>query len=249
MRIIINADDFGRNQTITRAIIDAFKKGWITNTTIMANMPAFTEAVERSKQAGVYHKIGLHLNLTQGVPLTHGIRKNRIFCNEKGEFTGNIWGSLKDQFFLDKASRANVRDEMEAQIRKYLNAGFPQKHIDSHHHVHTIYSVFAELRPLLKQYDFRSARLSANIHRVRFHKKIYKSLYNRKLKRSVPISTDYFDQCKFFKELSIDKHEDAVVELMCHPDYKGDDLVNVGGRRFEMLEQLTADDRIELTSY
>ena len=249
MRVIINADDFGRNQTINRAIIDAFKKGWITNTTIMANMPAFTEAVQDAKQTGVFNKIGLHLNLTQGIPLTHNIREDRLFCNAEGEFLGNIWGCLKDKFLLNKASRANIREEMEAQIRKYLDAGFPQKHIDSHHHVHTIHSVFAELIPLLKQYDIRSVRLSANIHKVRLCKKVYKSLYNRKVKRSVPISTDYFDECINFKELSIAKHEDAFVELMCHPDYKGDDLVNVGGRRFEMMEQFLADDRIELASY
>ena len=249
MRVIINADDYGRNPTINQAIIDAFEHGWITNTTIMVTMPAFDEAVEQAKTAGFFDKIGLHLNLTQGVPLTENIRGNELFCDENGEFNGKIWRCAKMQFMLDKTSRMHIKEEMEAQIGKYVEAGFPQMHLDSHHHSHTIYSVFQELRPLLREYSMKSVRLSANIHCVCLCKRIYKTLYNYRLRKILPCTTDYFDRCIYIKNMPIEKYENAFIELMCHPDYQDDKLVNVGGRNFEVLSKLLNDERIELVSY
>lgn len=247
-KIIINADDFGRNPSINQAIVRAFGKGWITNTTIMANMPSFAEAVEQSRQAGFFDKVGLHLNLTQGTPLTRKIRKNAFFCDAEGEFTGSIWGSGKKQFVLDRATQLSLREEMEAQIQAYLAAGFPQKHLDSHHHVHTIYSVFTVLMPLLKEYSIRSVRLSANIHPVRFDKKAYKYILNRRIRASVPFTTDYFDSFAFYQNLPMEERGNRCAELMCHPDYEDDKLVNVKCMGFEDLFALLGDEA-ELISY
>lgn len=248
MKIIINADDFGRNPSITKAIVHAFGQGWITNTTIMANMPSFDEAIEQSKQAGFFDKVGLHLNLTQGTPLTRNIRKNTFFCNAEGDFTGNIWGGAKTQFWLDRATQACLREEIEAQIQKYLAAGFPQKHLDSHHHVHTIYSVFTVLKPLLKEYSIKSVRLSANLHPVNLYKKVYKTILNQRIRSSVPYTTDYFDSFEFTQNLPAEKDGDFCAELMCHPDYEGDKLINVKCMGFETLFALL-DDKAELISY
>ena len=249
MKVIINADDYGRNPTINQAIIDAFGHGWITNTTIMANMPSFADGVAQAKTAGFFDQVGLHLNLTQGTPLAEHIRENRLFCDENGEFNGKIWRCVKAQFMLDKISRRNVREEMEAQISKYVESGFPLMHLDSHHHSHTIYSVFSVLRPLLRAYGIKSVRLSANIHKVGLCKRLYKDMYNRKLRHTVEKTTDYFDRCIYIRNMPIEKYNNALVELMCHPDYQEDELVNVGGRKFETLSLLLNDDRIELVSY
>lgn len=37
------------NHSVNMAIVEAFHKGYITNTTIMVNMPGFDEAVQLSK--------------------------------------------------------------------------------------------------------------------------------------------------------------------------------------------------------
>jgi chitin disaccharide deacetylase len=41
----INADDFGLNSSVNKAIIEAFDNNYINSTTLMANMPGFDEAV------------------------------------------------------------------------------------------------------------------------------------------------------------------------------------------------------------
>ena len=44
-KIIINADDFGYNATVNRAIIKSFQRGLISSSSLMANMPGFEDAI------------------------------------------------------------------------------------------------------------------------------------------------------------------------------------------------------------
>ena len=44
--VIINADDFGASGIRNKAIVDSFSKGFISSTTIMANMLNFDGACE-----------------------------------------------------------------------------------------------------------------------------------------------------------------------------------------------------------
>ncbi|MGA2094374.1 MAG: ChbG/HpnK family deacetylase, partial [Sedimentisphaerales bacterium] len=68
-RLIINADDFGLCRGVNKGIAEAHATGVLTSATLMANMPAAEEAVE------IAHKlsnlgVGVHLNLTEGKPLS-----------------------------------------------------------------------------------------------------------------------------------------------------------------------------------
>ena len=72
--VIVNADDFGQSVNVNRAIIDCFQKGLISSTTIMANMPAFDDAVDLAIENGFHQTVGVHLNLTDGEPLVSALR-------------------------------------------------------------------------------------------------------------------------------------------------------------------------------
>ena len=69
-KLIINADDFGLNTSVNHAIIESFEKGLINSTTLMANMPGFEEAIELAHKNNIIDKIGIHLCLTEGEPIT-----------------------------------------------------------------------------------------------------------------------------------------------------------------------------------
>ena len=58
----------------------------------MVNMPYADEAVARAKNAGYGDKVGLHLNLTEGEPLTDSIKKYKSICDEFGSFTAHKVG-------------------------------------------------------------------------------------------------------------------------------------------------------------
>ena len=79
MKIIINADDFGLSHDVNLAVVEAFKRGFVTNATIMVNMPGFEEGVALSKENGFFEKTGLHLNFFEGQPLTEDIKSLPLF--------------------------------------------------------------------------------------------------------------------------------------------------------------------------
>ena len=82
--VVVNADDFGMSRQINEAILQAFEKGLISSATLMANMPAFEEACQLVRQDHLQRRIGLHLNLTEGKPLTADIADCPRFCDAGG---------------------------------------------------------------------------------------------------------------------------------------------------------------------
>ena len=84
MRLIINADDFGLSKSISDGIVEGIKKGYITSTTVMANMPYAEYAINQAIENNI-NCIGLHINLTVGKPII----KNDNLTDNNGVFYYN----------------------------------------------------------------------------------------------------------------------------------------------------------------
>ncbi len=83
-RLIVNADDFGLTTEVNKGIIEAYRNGIVTSTTIMVNMPGFADAVEKIRcTPGL--AVGIHLNLTYGVPVL-GADQVRSLVGPDGRF-------------------------------------------------------------------------------------------------------------------------------------------------------------------
>jgi len=230
IRVKINADDFGISQDVNDAIRLCFEKRMITSTTLMVNMPYAPDAVKIAKEEGFDERVGLHLNLTAGVPLTGAIRSSRTFCDKRGMFHAGFHLSTGSRIFLPMAEKKLLAEEIEAQVRRYLAFGLPLKHLDSHHHVHTDLSVWSVAQPILLKYGFRSARLSRNIYaegRTSAVNSIYKKYYNNLIKKAGFEVTDYFGSFEDF-EAAFDKlQENSIAEIMVHPMFsESGDLVD-----------------------
>src|SRR5271167_2252762 len=63
--LILNADDFGYTTGVNEGIVRAHRDGILTSATLMANGPAFEDAVERAK-SNPKLGVGCHLVLTGG---------------------------------------------------------------------------------------------------------------------------------------------------------------------------------------
>ena len=70
LRLIVNADDYGRTPSVSRGILDAHLNGIVTTTTVMINLPGALEDVRRGIENAPTLAFGVHLNLTCGKPLT-----------------------------------------------------------------------------------------------------------------------------------------------------------------------------------
>ena len=243
MALIVNADDFGISEEVNNAIKECFNKGYINRTTVMVNMPFAKEAYEIATENGFADKVGLHVNLTAGMPITEGIKSNSDFCDIEGRFNAAFYRSTRKRLHMDKDSIKDITEEIRAQIDKYIELGFTLNHIDSHHHVHTNYPVFKALRSLSKEYSFSSIRLSRNLYEGgSLLNRIYKNIFNRNIKRICGTTTDYFgsfsDAAMYFADEPGDKSlDDATkkmsefcnkndLEIMVHPMYKEGILVD-----------------------
>ena len=125
-KIIVNADDLGLSKRVNDAIFQAFAQGLISSATIMANMPAFKEAARLVRQFRLQRKIGLHLNLTSGKPLTDDIASCLRFCDECG-----CWLPRRRIFRLSEKEILMLEAEIDAQIMACKREGIEPTHMAS----------------------------------------------------------------------------------------------------------------------
>lgn len=235
-KIIINADDFGYSTTVNRAIIKSFQRCLITSTSLMANMPGFEDAV-RLIQNHPYlpGRVGLHLNLTEGYPLSGPIRACKRFCHPAGHF---IYKRQESLFYLNTRERDAVYEELEAQLEKVLAAGILPSHLDSHHHIHTEWAIVKLVARLGRTHGIRKMRLTRNMGQQRSGpKRVYKELLNRWYLKGLSglRAVDYFGDIHDWKFLQ-DTHPPSGknIEIMVHPlfDEKGE-LVDYDQRNLQ----------------
>lgn len=225
MGLIRNADDLGKSESVNSAIFTCFEKDYIDRATLMVNMPYAEEAVMMANKLGLTEKIGIHLNLTEGIPLSEPIKNNPLFCDNSGRFTAAFRQSLKYRLYMDSLSKQDIYIELKAQFERYIELGLTLFHVDSHHHVHTDYPIFSVLKKLSAEYDYSSARLSRNLYRRgNLFNRIYKKWYNVSLKKYASHTSDYFGSSADYKEYISGIDKDKFIsgfetEIMLHPLY------------------------------
>ena len=158
--MIVNADDFGAEHGVNRAILQAFQEGLVSSTTLMANMPGFEEACELVHAHGLHSHVGVHLVLTEGLPLTEPIRTCARFCDESGRFFH--WSLTSRALWLDGRERAAVAEELRAQVLRCRRAGVPVTHLDSHHQTHTHPGIGGLVIALAREARVPSVRIAEN---------------------------------------------------------------------------------------
>src|SRR5260370_36600419 len=90
--LIVNADDLGWTDGVNRGILDAFRGGIVTSTSLLANGIAFTEGVKAAKSAPRL-SVGVHLNLSDGAPVADRESVTSLL-NDDGEFADGPEGLL-----------------------------------------------------------------------------------------------------------------------------------------------------------
>lgn len=125
--LIVNADDFGVTAGVSRGILEAHRRGIVTSTTLLVNRDIHPALVEELKSSGL--GVGLHLNLTLGVPVSSPKRVPSLVDGE-----GRFIRDAREVAARAKADEARI--ELGAQIDAFrqVTGRFPT-HLDSHHHV------------------------------------------------------------------------------------------------------------------
>jgi hypothetical protein len=217
--VILNADDFGYQAEVNRAIVEAFEAGLATSTSLMPNQDGFDEACELARERRLVGRVGAHLVLTRGEPLTEPIRRLRRFCDVDGRFSE--WRGSGRAFRLAGAEREAVARELRAQVERCSAARVPLSHLDSHHHVHNEWAIGAIVVRLAREFGVPRVRLARNCGPgIGPASALYKRLFNRRLRRSGLAGTRYFGDIEDWLHLR-DSGADASdlddFEVMTHP--------------------------------
>jgi hopanoid biosynthesis associated protein HpnK len=157
-RLVINADDFGRSRSINEAVIRAHSQGVLTTASLMVNEPGWKEAVAACRDHPNLG-IGLHLSLIDG---RAALTSNQVpgLVNEQGMFTaGPVLTGLR--YFGRRGLRAQLRQEMQAQVDRFHATGLPMDHLNGHLHLHLHPVVFDLLMEHAAEWKITAMRLTS----------------------------------------------------------------------------------------
>jgi chitin disaccharide deacetylase len=154
-QLIVNADDFGLTEGVNRGIIRAFQQGILTSATLMANAPAFADAVGLAA-ANPALGVGCHLVLVGG----HAIAPREEIgplADEDGLLPRSL-PALVMKIAMRRVDVAAISREMLAQIQKMRGAGIEPTHYDTHKHTHCHPVVMEALAEVAAQTGVRKWR-------------------------------------------------------------------------------------------
>ncbi len=263
-RLIINADDFGLTAGVNRSIEELHRAHVLSSTTLMANGPAFEDAVAVAKR-NLLLGVGCHIVLTDGIPVCPPATIPSLVPNGR-----TFYSSLL--VFTSAVARGKIREldilrEALAQIGRLQASGISVTHLDTHKHTHLFPTVS---RPLLE-----AARVSG----VRTIRNPFEQPWSRALHHGTPLrqlqirllnmlqprfqaspairhhavattngtfgiaDTGHLDTASL-QQLLEQLPQQGVWELVCHPGYSDHDLDRIktrlrGQRQVEHAALLT----------
>lgn len=153
MKLIINADDFGLSPSVNKGIVECYRDGLISSTTVMMNTPYTDEALRLAKENGIKN-IGIHLNLTYGKSV---LPKEEIpsLVDENGVFHYVCMLGYYTQYI-------DAKKELRAQIEKFLASGLKPTHLDHHHYFNEIPNILKAYLELAKEYNLPVRAMDEN---------------------------------------------------------------------------------------
>ena len=178
-RVVFHADDYGMNAAVNQGILQAFRDGLLTSTSLLANAPAAKEACqawqtvledlaagrlhssEERRKVDVPHlpfDLGIHLNLTQGRPVS-GENYPAALLDAKGHFPGV--GKLFSRLNRATAKELeSVKSELQAQIEWMCEQGHQPTHLNGHQYIELIPPISAMIPDLLRRYAISAVRVA-----------------------------------------------------------------------------------------
>ena len=129
-KLIVNADDFGFTRDVNQGILQAHQEGILTATTLMANGPAFADAVRLAKENPTLD-IGCHLVLVGDPPFPPTLAQ------------------LVPAVML---GRIRIYEELSAQVRRIQDTGLTPTHLDTHKHTHLLPQVLEAVARISQEF-------------------------------------------------------------------------------------------------
>lgn len=218
--VIINADDCGVNKEVDAQIERFIQLGKITSTTVMANMEDLDGAKRLFDTYKVNISFGVHVNLTDGEPLTRSqaLLDYGYYKEEDGKVVLNGYPFINKR--IPKRLHQEIINECVAQINKVRDYGINISHIDSHHLMLTSQSMISMTPTVLKLAGVKKMRRARNYIEKKTMSFYIRQAWFAYMKMQVKglQSTDWFEMFTNFYNLSNKGFRmNGSIELMTHP--------------------------------
>lgn len=141
---------------MNRGIIEAHEAGSVTSTSLMANAPAFVDAIARAHRAPRLG-VGLHANLTAGSPVAPRADVASLWDPGTGAFYP--LPRFVRRALAGRIEQRHVAIECAAQLTCLRSAGIAVTHIDSHRHVHILPWIWGAVVAVARQAGIRAVRV------------------------------------------------------------------------------------------
>ncbi len=171
-KLIITADDYGMCDAVNRAIEECVSSRVVLSTNVMTNMPC-CEVAATLKERYPYLSVGLHYNLSAGVPLSEPDKVSSLIDSE-GRFLS--YNKIREACKNKAYDYTQIKTELEAQYKRYVEICGEPDYWNTHQNVH-VYPALYEL--------FRDISLDFGIKKMRSHQRIYIPASNGKSDKSL----------------------------------------------------------------
>ncbi len=241
-KLVINADDFGYSKGVNLGIIEAYKHGVVSSTTMMVNMPGAAHAAALAlAHPGL--GVGIHLVLDCGYPVHSNVPS---LVDETGRF-------YKMEEMLAKAKLTDIEKELNGQIEQFFKYGLSLTHLDGHHHVHGKEKIYPIVEKLAKDYKLPIRKVSADANHSSNQLLQTTDTFLYEFYGNALTPTSLIDLVK--KSASFE-----TAEIMCHPAYIDEEVLTGSSynvqRAQELLiltdpevKQMVEENHIELVTY
>ncbi len=256
-KLIINADDFGIHESVNHGIIDGFRRGCISSTTLMPGAKAFEQAVAlAADNPGL--GLGVHLTLV-GEEAVAPPAEVASLVDSNGRLPLE-YGRFLQLFVTGRIRLADIRRELEAQVHKVAATGLPITHLDSHQHLHVVPGIVDIVLDIAKQFRVKAVRIpaepicflggfSCNAGRFigRGGLSVLASLARGKARKAGIKTTDHFygmlaggNMAEPYLLTIINRLPSGTTEIMMHPGANDSTMTNQYGWNYNWQAELAA---------
>lgn len=256
LRLIVNADDYGRTPGVSRGIRKAHLEGIVTSTTALMNMPGVEAALDEALRLCPRLGLGVHLVVTSGSPV---LSPSRVLSLTDG-------GTM---FPLNQAERiaqmdlAELHDEWHAQLERFIRVtDRTPDHLDCHHHFsyfsEAIFRIMLDLagefecavrNPLSTRLPGETGGLPNHFY-AQAQGFVPQLLEEYSIRHPDHFEGTFYDENATFEQLSeiLNNLQSGTSELMCHPGYADMALLDKLGSSYNVAREselaLLTDPRI-----
>jgi len=244
---IVNADDYGRTPGVSAGIRAAHLHGLVTSTTSMANYAA-EEDLQRAVKECPDLGLGVHLTLTSGSPLLPAGQIPTL-VDGNGCFKSLLDATLSREAY----DPLQVKAEWGAQVERFTAiTGHKPDHLDSHHHFSYftagLFAVMVELAAHIGCPVRNPVAVLAGSQPIGMPEELIpdmQAFMPPLLERHGVRWPAYFSATWYDGDATLDEltrlaycTPDGVLEVMCHPAYLDQPLLNTSGYAMQRASEL-----------